>query len=118
MEEKSLLRVSLLISVAGLASLFLISLNPYFDKIPLAQITPDYIGRSVKVCGQVQGKFTSKSGHTFFKLVDVEDGSDIQIVAFKSAKISFDSKAVCVIGTVDLYQGDLELTAKSVVPDD
>lgn len=111
MQEKLLVRVSLLMSLAGLAGLFLASAYLDIDRTPAGSLTPDDVGRGVRVCGQVENKFTSKAGHVFFDLAD--DSGEIGVVVFNSTKAAVGNE-VCVTGRVDMYEGGLEVIAQEV----
>jgi DNA/RNA endonuclease YhcR with UshA esterase domain len=111
MQEKSLMILSVIISVAGLVSMLLISQNMDIDKVPIGMLTPDDVGRGVKICGSVEDEYTSEDGHTFFSLKD--DTGGIRVVMFNSKQsIGGD---VCVTGSVDFYEGDIEIIANEVV---
>lgn len=112
MQEQMLLKISLLISLAGLVSLFWIASNPDFDATPVGSITPDDVGRAIKACGDIEDKFTSKNGHVFFQL---NDGSGkIKVVVFNSTKITVGEESSCVTGRVDVYKGEIEIIANVV----
>ena len=112
MQEKSLLRVSLAISFAGLLAMAWLAANPDFDAAPTGSLSPEDVGRGVKVCGNVEGKFTSRNGHTFFTLTD--GTGSVKVVVFNSTRAVVGGGSVCVTGRVDLYEGDLEVVAKGV----
>ena len=114
MEEKLLLKVSLIISVTGLGAMIFISYTININKTSIESITPNDVGRSVKACGQVEDKFTSKNLHTFFTL---SEGSEtIKVVVFNSTKIPpFAWEEVCITGRVELYEGELEIIAEEVI---
>ena len=115
MQENTLLRVSFIIAVAGLGGMLFISTIIEIPITPAGTLTPDDIGRYVKVCGELKDKFTSKNSHTFFNLVD--DSGSIRTVAFNSTGISTTPRTGCVIGRLDLYKGELEIIAQGVVDD-
>jgi len=112
MQENSLLRISLLLSLAGLAAMSLIASNMNIDKTAIGSITPGDIGRTLKACGEVENKFTSKNGHTFFSLND--NTGKIKVVIFNSTKTEVKANQACVTGRIDLYQGEIEIITKEV----
>jgi DNA/RNA endonuclease YhcR with UshA esterase domain len=112
MQEPVLLKISLVASFAGLAGMFFIAGNANIDSVPAADITPDDVGRSIKVCGSVERKFISRNRHVFFDITD-ESGS-LKVVVFNSTKAAVDSERVCVTGRVNLYKGRLEIIADGV----
>ena len=104
-----MLRLALLISIVGLAALFLIANTIGSEKVLIGDITPDDVGRGVKACGEVENKFTSKNGHVFFSL---NDGTgSIKTVVFNSTQTEDPEADVCVTGRVDLYEGEIEIIA-------
>ena len=109
MEERLLLRISLLVSIIGLVALFLIANSIVFEKVLIEDIMPDDIGRGIKACGEVENKFTSKKGHTFFDLNDESGG--IKVVVFNSTQTEDPGNNICVTGRVDLYKGEIEIIA-------
>jgi len=108
-----LTKISLTVSIIGILALYLLSFNVNFNQTSINTITPDDIGRSVKVCGTVENKFTSDNGHVFFS---VNDGSTIRIVAFNSTSSgNFSWNSVCVTGRIDIYNRELEVITQEVV---
>jgi len=115
MEEKFIRNISIVCSVAGLALLFFVSRSIELKQTDIIQISYDDIGKNVKICGEVVSKFVSKTGHVFFKLKGETDGIDV--VIFNNTAKKFNSnfdKEVCVTGTVDEYEGKLEIIAKNI----
>jgi len=115
MQEKPLLWVSLTVSFIGLITLTILSTNTHFDATPIKTISPEIIGHTIKVCGNVEKISVSKKGHTFFTLTD--NTNSIRAVLFKREGITINEEPICTIGQVDLYKGTLEIIVKEVIND-
>ncbi len=113
MEESFLLKLSLTVSLSGLAFMALLSTTLETPTTPLKSITPNSIGRAVKLCGHAYEIFTSKKGHTFFSLRD-ETGT-IRAVRFNTTSAQISPGPLCLIGRIDVYKGELELIVSGVV---
>lgn len=114
MKERSLLQLSLAISVLGLISLFVVSRIIELPTADIGKITPEDTGKNVRVCGQVTSKFVSKTQHTFLELRDNTGKIDITVFNTSSAKTSAQSlnknQDVCITGAVDEYEKKLQVT--------
>jgi DNA/RNA endonuclease YhcR with UshA esterase domain len=84
-------------------------------------ITPlqakDYVGKSVTVCGKVDGTYTSKSGNIFINLGGNYPNQSFAVVIFSENAGLFDDdpastyrgKSICGTGMVRLYKGKPEI---------
>lgn len=115
MQEKTLMKISFFLSIAGIISLFFIINIGELPSISIGDISPEYTGRGIKVCGEVQNKFTSKKGHTFFDLKD--ESGEVKVVVFNNTKANVSDSFICVIGIVDVYEGEQEIIVKRVEND-
>ena len=111
MEEASLLKMSLLCSLAGIVGLYLVSQLVETPQTPIQEIVPEEVGKTVRVCGWVTKMFVSPREHIFLKL---GDGGDLDVVIFNSTASQADYEVqvgdqVCVLGKVSEYRGKLEL---------
>lgn len=104
-----LAKAALLLTVTGLGGMIFLSSFVDLELTAIEDITPNDVGRSVKVCGEVEDKFTSRKGHTFFSL------KGLRVVVFNSTEVpDLAWTEVCVVGRVEMYQGDLEIIAEEV----
>ena len=112
MQEPTLLKLSVVMALAGLGGLaYLASGPPVFS--PIGNLTPDDVGRGVTLCGNVSEVFTSRNGHLFFTITD-ETGS-LRGVVFNSSRVIVESGEECVIGRVDMYRNELEVIVEGLV---
>lgn len=123
MEEKLLLKISIICALIGLAILFWISRNLELATNKIGEITVEDLGKNVKVCGKIISKFQTKTNHIFLRLQD--DTGIIDIVIFNNSaenikKLGADPyqlkkyEDVCITGNVEEYQEKLEIIAKSI----
>jgi len=128
-DEKILRNVSILVSLIGLISLFLISRTLEQKVINIGEISVNDIGRRVYVCGKIDSKFVSKSKHIFLSLKDKT--GKIKVVIFNNTAMKLFSQGIdvfsinqntdqntdekiCVYGKVDLYKNELEIICENV----
>lgn len=112
--QEALPRLSIAVALAGLLSLFIVGAS-LDARVLLKDVDWSDEGQRVKACGAVEGKRTSRNGHTFFTLND--NSGKISIVVFNSTRSTVPKGRVCVAGEVNVYRGKLEIIAKTVVPD-
>lgn len=111
-------KVALLCSVLGLVALFFVSTNITGNVTKIGEVTAEQDGMAVKVCGNVISKFTSKSGHTFMKVLD--DSASISVVVFNTSAVKDSivgvkvNQSVCITGLVEVYEGDVEILPKVI----
>lgn len=119
MKEKSLLYVSIICSLVGLALLYFLSQTIELKATDIKQITADDVGKNVKVCGNITSKFVSNNKHVFLKIEDTT--GRIDAVVFNSTAESFGAydvgkgDEVCIIGQVSEYQNGLEIIVKEKI---
>jgi len=116
-DEKTLLNFILILSIAGIALLYLsIELNKPVA-IDIDEITPEYIGKLVEVVGTVSWVKES-NGNVFFGLKN--DGY-IKVVVFRNRASALDAYSIRegdrlkVIGTVSEYRGEIEIIPKRII---
>ena len=123
MDESQLTRLALLCSVTGLIGLFLVSSSITGAVTDIGNLTPDSIGVGVKVCGNITSRYVSKAGHLFLEVAD--RSGEIDVVVFKStiSRIAGCSPlglkkgdGVCVLGNIDVYEGELEILPRDIQP--
>lgn len=115
MKDEKLYRISLALSVAGLAALFLLAHVSSPERLNIGEIDHGDIGNRVEVRGTAEDVYVSDGGHIFFHVK--ENGSKIDVVVFeddvKSMGLEYDTidegNEVVVSGDVDLYRGDLQI---------
>ena len=113
MNEKNLLRVSLVFSLLGLLILFYITYNTEIKKYDIGSLNKDYIDKTVRVNGVIES-FSETPG---LYLITIKDNSGkITVIAFKDETINLQKGIkVEVIGQIVEYKDDLEIIAKQIV---
>lgn len=118
MKEKNLLYISIISSLAGLALLYFVSQNVELVQAKISTITPDDIGKNVKVCGEIVSKSVSKTKHIFLKLKD--ESGEIDLVVFNNTAGKLNTydldknDRICAVGSVNEFQNELEIIPKEI----
>ncbi len=122
MNEKTLRNFSIAASILGLIMLFIVSQNLQIRNREISSITPSDVGTTVRVCGDITEKTSSKGGHIFITLRD--DTAEIKTVIFNNtAQIIAKTidvyslkkhDAICMSGEVNLYKGELEIIGEKI----
>lgn len=113
MEDKSIFKICLIISLVSLFGLFVITSLGELKMITISSIDESNIGEMVKVRGEVEDKYVSKDGHVFFYLEN--NGYRIKTVVFENRLEDIGLEAgeirgsIEVVGTVDRYKGEIEI---------
>lgn len=112
MQDKTLLKLSFLTSIIGIAALYFI-MQP--SEIKIGDINRNYIGKTVKVLGEISSRYESKDGHIFLKFAD--SSGQIDVVIFKNSKVEKNlevGQKIEISGKVDEYKGQLEIIPKTI----
>ena len=115
MNEKDLLRWSIVIAILGICVLFVLAQEIDVDRISIDAITNEFIDQKVTVAGTVVS-VTQLDDMTLFDVQGVDSVSSILVVVFEQMNISI-KEGVVVSGTVAEYQGTLEIVADRVERD-
>ena len=119
MNERSLVKISVLCFLSGFLTLFYAYSTLSDVSRPIGEATLDYTGESMVLCGDISDMSRSDAGHLFFTLSD--GTGSIKAVAFNSSQvsgISDDRTTICIKGVIDVYKDELEIIAKEEVWDD
>ena len=114
MNEKSLTKLCFLLSIIGLAIIYIMESASSADTTAIGSITKDNARESVKVCGIISKMYVSNKENIFFSL---NDSSSISVVVFRDKAELFDAGSMkngmraCVDGTVQIYNDKLEIIA-------
>ncbi len=95
--------LSLLLFFLGFAGLVAVSLLEEPLRLMPSDVSEEYLGRRVKVCGDVRD-LREKGGNTFFHLWDGK--GSVFVVFFR--KVDVGARA-CVCGIVQEYRGEIEV---------
>ncbi|MFH1364027.1 MAG: OB-fold nucleic acid binding domain-containing protein [Candidatus Aenigmatarchaeota archaeon] len=119
MDESLIKKTALLCAIIGLLFLYYISsFTPEITQI--SEISIEDVGRSMKICGQIEESYTSNN-HIFFTLND--GTNNIKVVVFNTTALRLNETgnniygfmpgdAICIPGVVDEYpknSGEVEL---------
>ena len=116
--DKFLIKASFLISVIGIVLLFIFVQNIEPLEAEIKNIDDSYVGKSVKIQGNIDSLGYGKEKETLFLTVS-DENKDIKIVMFKNnlenmkENLTINNKII-VTGEVALYNGDLEIIAKRI----
>lgn len=112
MEKKNILNISLILSLLGILLLVFISENSSAKLVSISSITQGHIDKDVTIIGKV----SSINKHGDINFLKVKDGTGkIDVVVFKSNNLVLKSgNKVEVYGKVAIYDGKLEIIAKSI----
>lgn len=109
MNEKTLLKLALIMTVTGLLILFFISETIEPKEKPLSQINKENIDAFVKLTGTITS-VASKEKVTFIQINKQETA---QVILFDNISLSRGDK-VEIIGKITEYNGKLEVIAQQV----
>lgn len=114
--------LSVVCAVAGLVTLLVFSITMEIKPVDIAEITPDDLGETLKICGGITSKYVSKNNHIF---MDVSDGSgSINVVVFNDTALKMkglnidpyslkEQDTICITGKVDIYKNELEIIPRT-----
>ncbi|MEW6592748.1 MAG: OB-fold nucleic acid binding domain-containing protein [Candidatus Hadarchaeota archaeon] len=112
MEEKSMGRISLACSIAGLAAIYAAAAAARPQLTSIASIDNNFIGLDVVVSGQVMELKESRDNHLFVKLRD-SSGGVASVPIFSRTRAELEAIELLdvleVRGEVTLYRGELEV---------
>lgn len=118
MKESFLIKVCITGSIAGLVSLYFISFMIVPEEIGPGELSPEFLGRKVRLSGTVQELRTHPSGHVFFELADETGSADVVIWEDKAEQLLLSGVNVSkiengvgmeVTGSVEYYKGNLQV---------
>ncbi len=117
MDDKTLMRLSLVCSLAGLAAVYAAALSMRPRVTPIAAIDNSFVGTEVVISGEVVDTREHQDGHIFLKLSDQSGGTvSVPIFSRLRAEIGESVEILDIVearGEVVVYRGELE-----VVPED
>lgn len=120
MKTRILLYISVVCSLVGIASLFLLSLKVTPKPRKVGEIGYDDLGDYVKIQGKVKSKYVTEDDHMFLTVSD-ESGM-IEVIAFANKALSLkrrgvnpkENESIMVTGKVNEYQGRLEIIVEQI----
>ena len=113
MQEKTLLKIALIASLAGLLILYLISSNIEIKESNIEKITIENKDEFVKLSGIVSNLVNSEK----VMILEITQPQEITVVLFKNKNNTFNinkGNEVEIFGKVDEYNGKMEIIAERV----
>ncbi len=111
MEEKSLLRLALICSLAGIIALFFISENIEIKEKNINEINKNNIGEDIKIKGIVSR--SADKGKII--LLDIVQPETITVVLFKNSDFNISAGTkVEITGEIDEFNGKMEIIGNEV----
>lgn len=114
MKQRTFFYLCLTVSLLGLGIVYAADSIQELEETELKNVDRSMVGETVIVSGTVQNSFF-RNGNLFFKLEN--NNTVIPVVKFDSEVNPDDGKKVEVEGTVELYEGELEIIADKIYLD-
>lgn len=119
--DRSIERISLFLTILGIASLYFVVRMTEPQSIEIGKITGELIGRSVFVNGTIKDKpYWHSDGHLFLTLQ--QNKSQIKVVMFQREARKYPELKnltkgmnISVFGSVNEYENELEIIAKKIL---
>ena len=116
--DKFLIKASFLMAVVGIVLLFIFAQNLEPLEAEIKNIDDSYVGKSVKVEGIIDYIGYGKDKETLFLTVS-DENKDIKMIMFKKDLKNMEGNLtsndkIIIVGEVALYNGDLEIIARSI----
>ncbi|MEM0465894.1 MAG: hypothetical protein QXW97_04320 [Candidatus Pacearchaeota archaeon] len=111
MKDKTILKLSIIISIVGIFTLLLLSINLEPKLIKIKDINSLDLYKKIKV----QGKIVSIKKLNNLDIIKIEDGENKINVLVYNSKINFEiNRTVIVIGKIVEYKNNLEIAADKI----
>lgn len=118
MNEKTMLKICLVGSIAGLIALYFITISITPLDVKIGEVTGDLVGNVVNVKGTVTNFYEHNDGHYFFDIRD--DTGELKVVLWDNLVEQLrlggvnvdeirDGAKLELTGTLEIYKGELEL---------
>lgn len=116
MENKTLLKISIAVSIVGIITLFIFTRYSLEKTVKIIEIK-NFLNQAIKVSGTVNSIRISRDGHVFIKLGD--ETGEINVVMFKGSNTDValnleKGQKISVLGKVQEYKDQLEIIANSI----
>lgn len=111
MKHRSAYKICVFLAIIGLGIMYASSLYISPEKAIISEIDKSWSGKNVEISGKVIS-FSSSGKNIFMRLND--STGDIKVVQFESEFSAKKGEKVNVTGTVELYQGELEIIAEEI----
>ena len=106
MKEKTLFKTALIVSMVGVIVLFFFSEFSGLEEMDIKEITIEDLDKNVKVIGAVTKVIDTDK----VIIMDIAQQEELKVVVFKDKNISLKKgDYIEVLGTVEEYEGELEI---------
>jgi len=107
--EKTIFLIAIISSLVGIVAILILPFVFEIKVMEISEITEDLVGEKVSVSGIVEIKVNKDT----ISIIEVNDGSGkIEAVFFE--KIFFEGEEAKITGTVDKYNGKLQIKAENI----
>lgn len=115
--NKKLIAISIVISVVGLAAIYLLSLLEGPKKTSITNLDLDSVGKFVSTYGVIVSKRKTNGGHLFLEISDGKKNTDVAIFSnlmkyFKNDYEFRTGRKILVKGVLDEYRGNLQIVPR------
>jgi len=110
MKESTLLKIALIISLAGLALLYLVSDKLEPSESSVEKITQGNIGEVVKVSGRINSVRTTD----VVTFLTIEKTGEIKVIVFEQLDYLEEGMYIEVVGEIEEYEGEREVIGNAV----
>ena len=111
LNEQTLYKLSILLGVIGLITLYGSAKYLQPDKVAVSEITREMNGEKIRTTGAVSNPQKVK-GHLFFDLN--WRGDTVAVAEFNSDRKLNQSQRVDIHGSISMYQGNLQIVASQI----
>jgi DNA/RNA endonuclease YhcR with UshA esterase domain len=112
MDEKTLLKIAIIISIVGLAALFFVSSKVETEEKIIDNIDMTDIEKDIRIRGIVSDVVDLEK----VMILEVSQPKAITVVVFKDGNISLkEGDIVRITGSVDEYEGEPEIIADEII---
>ena len=114
MQDKTLLKISVICSLVGIIVLFLIADNLNLSTTEISKIQQSELGKQVKITGKIES--LSETDTLMFLTVGQEKIETVSVVLFKDSDIALEKgDNIELTGTLEDYEGKREILANRIV---
>jgi DNA/RNA endonuclease YhcR with UshA esterase domain len=116
MDDRSMVKLSLICSLAGLAAVYTAASSARPRVMPIASLDNSFVGLKVMISGEVVDLREHRDGHLFLKLRDQSGGvASVPVFSRVRAELGEPVELLDVVevkGEVVLYRGELEVVPR------
>lgn len=114
---KRIVLISLVISVVGLASIYVTAINFEPEVLNIGDISSDLVGSTVTTEGYIKSKTMHQNGHMFLTITDGKETLDVPVFSSVMQYLNKDDfrikSKVKVTGVIDEYRKKLQIIPRS-----